>query len=277
MPPSPLILVIGVARAVDWDTPYRMVGKVAKPLESRVHFGKDEDTPSSAAAKPAQVEQLNPALDRRAAGRRRPRRRPSSTPARHWPRSRRIAGALGIGLRQDDPDGVALTFDDGPHPQGTPAVLEALREAGAAGDLLPRRRAGRARALRWRRRSSPPATASSCTAIRHRNQLRLTPRLLLDDAERGGRRSSRRRAGRSTVYRPPYGIFSGGGLRAIRRRGWRPLLWSLWGRDWDRRAMPSRSRADPRPARRRATSCSSTTPTSTARRAHGPAQRRRCR
>jgi peptidoglycan-N-acetylglucosamine deacetylase len=42
-----------------------------------------------------------------------------------------LAGALGVQLRDEGGDGVALTFDDGPHPQGTPAVLETLREAGA--------------------------------------------------------------------------------------------------------------------------------------------------
>jgi hypothetical protein len=37
-------------------------------------------------------------------------------------------------------------------------------------------------------------------------------------------------------YRPPYGIFSAVTLRAVRQRGWRPVLWSKWGRDWTRRA-----------------------------------------
>src|SRR3954469_9959070 len=41
-----------------------------------------------------------------------------------------VAGVLGVRRRVDGP-GVALTFDDGPHPQGTPAVLEALAAAGA--------------------------------------------------------------------------------------------------------------------------------------------------
>ena len=27
-------------------------------------------------------------------------------------------------------------------------------------------------------------------------------------------------------------------LRLARRRGWRTLLWSHWGRDWERRATP---------------------------------------
>jgi peptidoglycan/xylan/chitin deacetylase (PgdA/CDA1 family) len=40
------------------------------------------------------------------------------------------------------------------------------------------------------------------------------------------------------AYRPPYGIFSPAGLRYARARGWRPLLWSRWGRDWAARATP---------------------------------------
>ncbi len=67
---------------------------------------------------------------------------------------------------------------------------------------------------------------------RHRNQLRLSARQLLEDAERG--QGGDRGGGGQPIsdYRPPYGIFSGAGLRAVRRRGWRPVLWSQWGRDW---------------------------------------------
>ena len=59
--------------------------------------------------------------------------------------------------------GVALTFDDGPHPEGTPAVLEVLARAGAratfflVGEQVERRPAC------WPR-SSPRATWSRCTA-----------------------------------------------------------------------------------------------------------------
>src|ERR1019366_2981326 len=35
-----------------------------------------------------------------------------------------------IPLRLRGPRGLALTFDDGPHPRGTPAVLELLERAG---------------------------------------------------------------------------------------------------------------------------------------------------
>jgi peptidoglycan/xylan/chitin deacetylase (PgdA/CDA1 family) len=143
-----------------------------------------------------------------------------------------LGRALGTVLREEALEGVALTFDDGPHPQGTPAVLELLREAGAeatfflAGEQVERR----------------PALVAEIVAAghrvelhchRHRNQLRLTPRMLLDDAERA--RAAIEEAGGQAIadYRPPYGIFSASGLRAVRRRGWRPVLWSRWGRDWD--------------------------------------------
>lgn len=142
---------------------------------------------------------------------------------------------LGVVLRQEDLDGVALTFDDGPHPHGTVSVLETLREHDAkatfflAGEQVERR----------------PALAAEIAAAghrvelhchRHRNQLRLTPRMLLDDAERG-RATIEEATGQAIAdYRPPYGIFSASGLRAIRGRGWRPVLWSKWGRDWGRGA-----------------------------------------
>jgi peptidoglycan/xylan/chitin deacetylase (PgdA/CDA1 family) len=148
-----------------------------------------------------------------------------------------IGGMLGVVLRDEHLDGVALTFDDGPHPHGTVSVLETLREHGAkatfflAGEQVERR----------------PALAAEIVAAghrvelhchRHRNQLRLTPRMLLEDAERG-RAAIEEATGQAIAdYRPPYGIFSASGLLAIRSRGWRPVLWSQWGRDWDRWATP---------------------------------------
>ncbi|MBS1884169.1 MAG: polysaccharide deacetylase family protein [Actinobacteria bacterium] len=148
-----------------------------------------------------------------------------------------VGRRLPVLLREEGVEGVALTFDDGPHPQGTPAVLEILRAADAkatfflAGEQVERR----------------PALAAEIVAAghrvelhchRHRNQLRLTPRSLIDDAERG-RAAIEDATGQAIAdYRPPYGIFSGAGLRAIRSRGWRPVLWSQWGRDWTRRATP---------------------------------------
>lgn len=149
-----------------------------------------------------------------------------------------IGNALPVLLREDGVAGVALTFDDGPHPQGTPAVLEKLREAAATATFF---LAGEQVLLR-------PDLAAEIVAAghrvelhchRHRNQLRLGPAQLLDDAERA-RAAIEEASGQAVSdYRPPYGIFSAVGLRAIRSRGWRPVLWSRWGRDWTRRATPA--------------------------------------
>jgi peptidoglycan/xylan/chitin deacetylase (PgdA/CDA1 family) len=149
-----------------------------------------------------------------------------------------VAAALPVVLRQDGAEGVALTFDDGPHPRGTPAVLETLREAGAlatfflAGEQVVRRASLVAEIA-----AAGHRVELHCH--RHRNQLRLSPRQLLEDAERA--RVAIEDAGGQAVgdYRPPYGIFSAVGLRAVRQRGWRPVLWSRWGRDWSRRATPA--------------------------------------
>ena len=132
-----------------------------------------------------------------------------------------LGDALGVKLRDEDGEGVALTFDDGPHPQGTPAVLEALREAEAEATFF----------LVGEQVVKRPALVAEIVAAghrvelhchRHRNQLRLGPRSLLDDAERA--RAAIEEAGGQELsdYRPPYGIFSAVGLRAIRKRGPRP-------------------------------------------------------
>jgi peptidoglycan/xylan/chitin deacetylase (PgdA/CDA1 family) len=150
------------------------------------------------------------------------------------PLVRGLGPALGITHTVPSED-VALTFDDGPHPQGTPAVLETLRERGAsatfflAGEQVERR----------------PALAAEIVAAghrvelhcyRHRNLLRLGVRQFLDDAERA-REAIEEASGQEIAdFRPPYGIFSAMTLRAVRRRGWRPLLWSRWGKDWRRDA-----------------------------------------
>src|SRR2546421_394904 len=73
---------------------------------------------------------------------------------------------------------------------------------------------------------------------RHRLQLRIPPRALADDLARGFDVVAAGSGSAPAAYRPPYGIFSPYGMRYARGRGWRPLLWSRWGRDWAARATP---------------------------------------
>ena len=131
--------------------------------------------------------------------------------------------------------GVALTFDDGPHVQGTPAVLDVLAQARTpatfflAGEQVERR----------------PALAAEIVAAghevglhchRHRCLLRLTPSQLADDLARAQATIGEATGRSPRLYRPPYGIFSAAGLLYASRFGWRPLLWTRWGRDWEERA-----------------------------------------
>jgi peptidoglycan/xylan/chitin deacetylase (PgdA/CDA1 family) len=146
-----------------------------------------------------------------------------------------LGPALGIVHSQPGADTVALTFDDGPHPQGTPAVLETLREHRASATFF----------LAGEQVEQRPALAAEIVAAghrvelhchRHRNLLRLGVRGFLEDAERA-RAIIEEASGQAIAdYRPPYGIFSASTLRAVRRRGWRPVLWSRWGKDWRRDA-----------------------------------------
>jgi peptidoglycan/xylan/chitin deacetylase (PgdA/CDA1 family) len=148
-----------------------------------------------------------------------------------------VAGALGVRRRNDGEPGVLLSFDDGPHPEGTPAALDILAERGAtaafflAGEQV-ERYPDEARAI---------ASAGHLIGLhchRHANHLRLTPRQIAQDLSMGGFAIKAVTGREPTIYRPPYGIFSAASLAIVRSRGLEPLLWSRWGRDWTHLATP---------------------------------------
>lgn len=144
-----------------------------------------------------------------------------------------ICNALGIPRRLDGSAGVALTFDDGPHPEGTPAILEALRDAHAEATFF---MVGE-QVDRFPSVARDVAAAGHEIALhgyRHRNQMRVTPGWLADDLARGAEAIARATGVQPRLYRPPYGIFTPAGLRHARRE-YELLLWSKWGRDWRRR------------------------------------------
>ena len=150
-------------------------------------------------------------------------------PAAHLPP---LCDALGL-LRRADGDGatVHLTFDDGPHPGGTPAVLEALAARGATATFF---LVGE-QVERFPELARQIVAAGHLVALhgyRHRSQLRLAPRALADDLRRGSDAIASATGSLAPLYRPPYGIFSAAGLALTRRRGDAPWLWSRWGRDW---------------------------------------------
>jgi peptidoglycan/xylan/chitin deacetylase (PgdA/CDA1 family) len=145
---------------------------------------------------------------------------------------------LGVRDRIDDAGAVGLTFDDGPHPQGTPAVLEILRDADARATFF----------LAGEQVEARPALAAEIVAAghdvavhcrRHRNLLRLAPWQVSEDLRRAEAAIADASGRAPRLYRPPYGVFNAAALRFARARGWTPLLWTYWGHDWERRATPA--------------------------------------
>jgi peptidoglycan-N-acetylglucosamine deacetylase len=149
------------------------------------------------------------------------------------------ARALSLPRTLAAPTGVAVTFDDGPHPEGTPAVLEVLAAAGAratfflVGEQVERRPELAARLV-------AEGHLVALHGYRHRLQLRLTPRAVAEDTRHGAEVVAQATGTAPAWHRPPYGIYSPAGLRAAREAGLSPLLWSRWGKDWRKFTTPER-------------------------------------
>ncbi len=149
-----------------------------------------------------------------------------------------LCAPLGIEDRTASGEGYALTFDDGPHHEGTPAVLDILAAAGVQRDVLPRRRAGapQPRAAARDRRGGPRRRACTASAIATCCASRRAR--CAQDIDRAQATIEDATGLAIGLYRPPYGVLNATALRLARRRGWRTLLWSDWGRDWEKRATP---------------------------------------
>ena len=146
-----------------------------------------------------------------------------------------VAGALRIPTRCARPGSVALTFDDGPHPLGTPAVLEVLAAAGVRATFF---LVGE-QVLRRPELAREIAAAGHGIALhghRHRVLLRVPPGALRRDLDEGSDVVATTTGVAPKLHRAPLGIYSWTALAAVRERGWTPVLWSRWGRDWTRRA-----------------------------------------
>jgi len=132
-------------------------------------------------------------------------------------------------------DGVVLTFDDGPHPEGTPALLDALaRGAAHATFFLVGEQVERRPELAARIAAEGHEVGVHCH--RHRNLLRLGPRAVRRDLDRAAALIADAAGREPHLYRPPYGILNRAAVEEARRRGWRILLWSRQANDWSGRA-----------------------------------------
>jgi peptidoglycan/xylan/chitin deacetylase (PgdA/CDA1 family) len=127
-------------------------------------------------------------------------------------------------------DQVSLTFDDGPDPDATPAVLDALDAIGAKATFF----------MVGEQVEAHPQLAREVATRGHEVQLHCFRHVghadLGDpagDAERAFAAIEGATAERPTMQRPPYGRFSAASYAACRERGLEPVYWSAWGEDWE--------------------------------------------
>jgi peptidoglycan/xylan/chitin deacetylase (PgdA/CDA1 family) len=167
--------------------------------------------------------------------------------APHVPRA---AQGLQIARTLPGAAGVALTFDDGPHPEGTPAILDILDAEDIqatfflVGEQVERRPALAAEIAKR-------GHAIALHGYRHRPQPALGASAVNEDLNRGMNAIESATGLTPTWHRPPYGLYSPAGLDAARHRNLKPILWSKWGKDWRRLTTPqriaARATADLRP------------------------------
>ena len=140
------------------------------------------------------------------------------------------------------PGGIALTFDDGPDADGTPAVLQTLADLGWRATFF---------MLASQVRRHPDIARLVVEAGHevgvhgtiHRNHLIRTPWAIRRDLRLATRQIAEATGVRPRWFRPPYGILTAGTLWAARDLDLVPVLWTAWGKDW-RGGPPDRVAAE---------------------------------
>lgn len=148
-------------------------------------------------------------------------------------RLRLFPGLSGIGTR----DHVALTFDDGPHPEATPRVLDVLAEMETratffvlADELVARPELAR--------RLASEGHEVAVHGRRHRPHPLRTPAAIVADLIHARREVERLTGTVPRFWRPPHGIPTTTGLLCAGRLGLRPVLWTAEAREWRRATTP---------------------------------------
>ena len=121
---------------------------------------------------------------------------------------------------------VSLTFDDGPDPDATPALLRCLaaRDARATFFLIGERAARHPDIVRAIVDEGHEVGNHSW---HHRNAWFLAPGATGEEILGGARLLADITGRRPALYRPPWGIVNVAALRAVRRAGFTTVLWSM--------------------------------------------------
>lgn len=148
-------------------------------------------------------------------------------------------GLAGVGQA----DHVALTFDDGPDPASTPAILDELDRLGWRATFF---------LLGPMVRRTPELAAELAArgheigvhGDEHRSHLHRTPGAIRDDVTRARDCIADATGVAPIWFRPPYGALSAGSLTTARQLDLQTVLWTTWGRDWRAEATAATVVAD---------------------------------
>lgn len=157
-----------------------------------------------------------------------------SVAAIRWLRVAVLPTLTGLGAT----DHIAMTVDDGPHPETTPRFLDLLAEEGIHATFFTLGE----RLQRWPALAERIAAAGHDVAVHgwtHRPHLLRTAPEVASDIARAGRYVADLTGAQPRFWRPPHGIPTATGLATARRLGMTPVLWSADGRDWRRDATPA--------------------------------------
>lgn len=150
-------------------------------------------------------------------------------PAAGWlPPLRRLLPALGGSGRADH---VAVTFDDGPGLDSTPAVLDVLQKLNVRATFFVLGTA----LVRHRELGRAACAAGHELAVHgwdHRWLLGQPFPIVHDHLRRAHELVTEVAGTPPRWFRPSYGVLTGDAVLAARRLGMRPVLWTVWGRDW---------------------------------------------
>lgn len=133
---------------------------------------------------------------------------------------------------------IALTFDDGPDPQSTPLFLDLLAQYDRTATffVLGKHAAGNARLLQ---RMVAEGHEVALHGMTHRCAATIPPTRITGQL-RAAREIIEDVTGTPVMwYRPPYGVLTGPALLASRSLDLTPVLWTAWGRDWEKSATPA--------------------------------------
>jgi peptidoglycan/xylan/chitin deacetylase (PgdA/CDA1 family) len=151
--------------------------------------------------------------------------------------SRRLARRLGA-TTSVGADSVALTFDDGPHPEGTRRVVEVLAELDAPATFF----LSGEQVVRFPQVASEIAARGHALGAHGYRHVLLSvrgPRGTAADLSRAVRVIEQATGVRPRHYRPPYGVLTPAAVVAARRSDLQTVLWTRWVRDWARHATPA--------------------------------------